>query len=607
MGAGDHVALTAHLVPATAEQRGALLGRRDQRQTSALVAGDPRDTGAASHRRRCAIAQGLVERRRARAGAVILPSMGPLSAAVAELCSRVGGTQAAPVVDGLSGPFRLAVCGASVAARKGCAAALAELLIDADWEIVEVGGPGPCHGVHGLVVAVPAEPVSALIAVRGSRLAVPDVAASGVLAVRERDGVAEAAERPLLAMVGGVLRASDPDGLQAGVQMVFGAHRDELAAATAMAALRRIARTLPPVDCAALLDGVDALLDASVAQPLHLLAARAALRTGLVKLPAALTQELDSVAVLGGGPLDGAELERVAGRERWWVALADAGTAPQLARVAEDVASGYRLAAAEARARTPPALRTRREALLTRRREAVRGGQPRLRTEIAKARLSLGVELTRQIMELQRHARLHVDGAAATGRRRVPALIEKALERVADDLTGRLTAVAAELALALGSVVPMPDVSPVRGPPVSAEPLRARPSGEDRLLLLTGASGGLGIARLAVLPAVGMPALLGPAWVPLSVGLAVGATGWLFHTHRHAAERARLHRWLTETLTQARTHFDATVADRLIDIEHRLSVAAAAAGDERLAAIERELQQLDRQLRRQDSEEKRHG
>jgi hypothetical protein len=60
-----------------------------------------------------------------------------------------------------------------------------------------------------------------------------------------------------------------------------------------------------------------------------------------------------------------------------------------------------------------------------------------------------------------------------------------------------------------------------------------------------------------------------------------------------------------ETLAQARADFDAVVAHRLIDIEHRLSVAASAAGDERLAGIERELREVDRQLRRQDSEETR--
>jgi hypothetical protein len=531
--------------------------------------------------------------------------MGPLSAAVAELCRRVGGAHAEPAVAGLSGPFRLAVFAPSVAARKGCTAALAEHLIDPDWEIVEVGAPGLCHGVHGMVVVLPAEPASALAAVRACRLAVPDVAAPAVLAVPERGGLDPAAERLLLPLVGDVLRPGDPGGLRAAVEVVFGAHRDELAAAAAVAALRRVARTVPPVDGAALLDGIDGLLDTPVAQPLRLLAARSVLRTGVIELSADLAQELDSVAVLGGGPLDAAELERLAGRERWWAELADSWVAPQLARIAEDVASGYGLAAADARARTPAALQTRWDALLASRREAVRGGQPRLRTEIAKARLSIGVELTRELGELQREGRSHVDGANAMGRRRVPALIVEALGVVAADLSGQLAAVAAELAPLVGVSRSVPEVAAAGAPAVPAEPARERPPGEDRLLLLTGASGGFGIARLAVLPAVGVPALLGPAWVPLSVGLAVFAAGWLFRAHRHAAERARLRRWLAETLAQARAHFDAVVADRLIDIEHRLSVAASAAGDERLAAIERELQQVERQLRRQDSEETR--
>ncbi|MCW2631661.1 MAG: dynamin [Pseudonocardia sp.] len=554
---------------------------------------------------RCAIAKGLIDYRWTGAAAATLSSMGPLSAAVAELCRRVGGAHAAPAVDALSGPFRLAVFAASVAARKGCTAALAELLTEPDWEILEVGGPGPRHGVHGMVVVVPPEPAAALAAVRASRLAVPDVAAPGVLVVLERSRLDSAAERPLLALVGGVLRPGDSGGLRAAVQVVFGAHRDELAAAAAVAALRRVARTLPAVESAALLDGIDGLLDAPVAQPLRLLPARSVLRTGVVKLSPDLAPELDSVADLRGGPLDGAELERVAGRALWWAELAESGVAPQLARVAEDVALGYGLAAADARARTPAALRARRDALLASRREAVRGDQPRLRTEIAKARLSIGVELTRQLGELQRAGRSHVDRSNAIGRRRVPALIAEALGVVTADLSWRLEAVAAELAPIVGVGHLVPEVAAVGAPAVPPEPTRGRPAGEDRLLLLTGASGGLGIARLAVLPAVGLPALLGPSWVPLSVGLAIGAAGWLFRAHRHAAECSRMSRWLVETLAQARADFDAVVAHRLIDIEHRLSVAASAAGDERLAGIERELREVDRQLRRQDSEETR--
>ncbi|MGI8799673.1 MAG: hypothetical protein ACR2GE_10370 [Pseudonocardia sp.] len=530
--------------------------------------------------------------------------MGPLSASVAELCRRLGEAHAASIVDGLAGPFRLAVCGPSVAARKGCGAALAELLPDADWEIIEVGGPGPCHGV---VVLVPAEPAGALDAVRGVRLVVPDVEAAGVLAVLatlEQGGPDLAG--PILPLVGGVLRPGDPEGLGAQVQAMFGAHRDELAAAASLAALRRAARMLPAAECAAVLDGIDELLHAPVAQPLRLLPARAALRTGVVELPADLVTEVDVVAALGGGPRAAAELERVAGRERWWSELACSGVAPQLARVAEDLASGYRLAAADARARAPAALRTRRDALLASRREAVRGGQSRqLRTEIARARLSIGVELTRQLGELQRLGRSHVDGADGAGRRRVPPLVADALRAVAADLTARLAGVAGELARVVGVGSPVPDVAAVDAPAVPVEPAGERPSGEDRLLLLTGASRGLGVARLAVVPAVGLPALLGPAWVPLSVGLAVAAAGWLFRTHRHAAERARLHRWLAETLAQARVQLDAVLAERLIDIEHQLSVAAAAAGDQRLAAVERELQELDRQLRRHDPEQTR--
>jgi hypothetical protein len=274
--------------------------------------------------------------------------------------------------------------------------------------------------------------------------------------------------------------------------------------------------------------------------------------------------------------------------------------------------SGIRAAIVETRTRQDTARRAatalarnrkrRREDVIARRRDA-RTSRPALRSELARARLSLGSELARRISALQREAQRHLDRAGPAARRRFPALLEQAVRALCTELGGSLghafdrlienSAVrgAPELGAALG-------VELTKGlqPPRLRAPQR-RGATEDRIFALFGAAGGAGIGRLALLPAVGLPALWGAALVPLAIGIGVGSALWMILARRVIAERARLHRWLTESLNEVRAALDAALADRLIHAEQLISTAAQAHVVHRLGALDAELNQLDAELR----------
>lgn len=114
-------------------------------------------------------------------------------------------------------------------------------------------------------------------------------------------------------------------------------------------------------------------------------------------------------------------------------------------------------------------------------------------------------------------------------------------------------------------------------------PPRTRPT-EDRLLVVAGASGGLGLSRLALLPLLAVPiapAVVGAALVPVSVGLGLGAAGWVARARRLAADRAHLRQWAVEALAEVRGDLDRVLADALITTEREVTLALDAALEER--------------------------
>ncbi|GDY30862.1 dynamin family protein [Gandjariella thermophila] len=252
------------------------------------------------------------------------------------------------------------------------------------------------------------------------------------------------------------------------------------------------------------------------------------------------------------------------------------------------------------------ALRERRDELTAQRRASGRGWQVRLRGETQRARVETTHEVGRQVRELQAWFRQAIDGAdretlaglpqqvdaalrAVSGR--VGAALAERLDRVAQSVLAELFS-PAELAVIRAQLARQP-----RPPVVLRAPERRPPTAEDRLLVLMGFSGGLGLGRIAM-PLAGLGlAAVNPFVLPASIVVGLAAGAWMARTRRHAADKQHVRQWLSEALADARSTLEALVAEQLIDAEQQLSLALDDALARRIEAIDAELREVERALR----------
>jgi hypothetical protein len=210
------------------------------------------------------------------------------------------------------------------------------------------------------------------------------------------------------------------------------------------------------------------------------------------------------------------------------------------------------------------AMRRRRDELAARR-DALRAESGRVPVELARLRLDVSNEVAGALRRLRDDASAYLDTADRAARRAFPELFVAATTELAVRVSARLK----ELGLA-GTDRAGPALR--AGPGVSRR--RRRISVEDRLTVLVGASGGIGLGRLllALVPANGAA---GVGAVSVAVGLGVGVACWVAGIRRAAAERARLRRWVSQVLADLRAGLDANLSERLLDAERGLNRALA--------------------------------
>ncbi|MBO0875526.1 MAG: hypothetical protein J2P19_19270 [Pseudonocardia sp.] len=243
----------------------------------------------------------------------------------------------------------------------------------------------------------------------------------------------------------------------------------------------------------------------------------------------------------------------------------------------DEVARRHRLAVEQAM--------RRRHDELTGRRDALRAEPVRVRADLARLRLGVSSEVADALRRLRDDSRAYLDTADRAARRAFPELFAAA----ATELTLRVGARLRGLGLS------GPDrARPAHRPRVGASRRRRWVSVEDRLTVLLGASGGIGLGRLllALMPADGTTGVVS---VSLAVGLGVGVACWLAGIRRAVAERARLRRWLSEALADLRAGLDSGLSERLLAAERGL-ITDIAGRTEELDAELREHRHLARRL-----------
>lgn len=245
----------------------------------------------------------------------------------------------------------------------------------------------------------------------------------------------------------------------------------------------------------------------------------------------------------------------------------------------------------------------RRDDLVAAREALRRDHRVRWRADLAAARVASADLLGGRLRELAARARARIEEADRAALGELPDAVAAEVARLAaevvDDLGTRLRALvhdtlAGLLAPAEIATLRVPEPVPPRTAPA---PPGRRP--EDRLLVVAGASGGLGLSRLALLPLLAVPVApaLSAALVPVSVGLGLGAAGWMARSRRLAADRAHLRQWLGEALAEVRGDLERVLADALIDAEREITLALDAALASRARDLDEAVAAADRAMR----------
>jgi predicted GTPase len=258
------------------------------------------------------------------------------------------------------------------------------------------------------------------------------------------------------------------------------------------------------------------------------------------------------------------------------------------------------------------ALRVRKEELTTERRSSTKGWQVKMRSELQRARLENNHEISRQIRDLQSWFRKAIDAADKDTLPTLPGQVDAAMQmvsgRIGASVTARLNRLVETVLADLFSADEMETIraqfARAGAPPVVLRPIEQRqPTTEDKLLVFTGATGGIGAGSMVArfipgLAGAGAAGVAGSliAIAPVAI-IGLGAGWWLHKTRKHTAEKQHVKQWLGEAIADARSTLDQLVSEQLIEAESQLALALDEALAKRIQGIEDELKEVDKALK----------
>ncbi|MGA6203406.1 hypothetical protein ACPESR_01475 [Nocardia testacea] len=228
-----------------------------------------------------------------------------------------------------------------------------------------------------------------------------------------------------------------------------------------------------------------------------------------------------------------------------------------------------------------------------------------LRAQINLARVDLLTQVGSRVRALHAEARAELDRMDRAGRREFPERLRQAVAQLTGtvdlDIAARLTELRARAAAAhpatlppaVGTPTPRYEPAPTLGP----DPQVRRGGVEDHLMIVLGASAGVGLGRLMMSPLALVPAL-DAASVPVTLLLGAGAAAWVVRARRQLADRDHLRHWVADAVANVKAQLEQRAVTALVETESDLSdemVRAAAAG---MVEVDRRVAELEAALRR---------
>ncbi|MGW5385490.1 hypothetical protein [Nocardia sp. NPDC003963] len=228
-----------------------------------------------------------------------------------------------------------------------------------------------------------------------------------------------------------------------------------------------------------------------------------------------------------------------------------------------------------------------------------------LRAQINLARVDLLTQVGSRVRALHTEARAELDGMDRAGRRAFPERLRQAVGQLTAtvdmDIAARLTELRVRAAAAHpASMAPPEGTPPLRyepAPTLGPDPQPRAGGVEDHLMIVLGASAGVGLGRLMVSPLSLVPAL-DAASVPVTLLLGAGAAAWVVRARRQLADRDHLRQWVADAVANVKAQLEQRAVTALVETESDLSdemVRAAAAG---MVDVDRRVAELETALRR---------
>ncbi|GAC50481.1 hypothetical protein GOACH_25_00170 [Gordonia aichiensis NBRC 108223] len=245
------------------------------------------------------------------------------------------------------------------------------------------------------------------------------------------------------------------------------------------------------------------------------------------------------------------------------------------------------------------ALATRRARLLAQRDRGRSDRLASLRAGIVRVRAQSSADIATRVRELAAGAEHRSNAVTNADVEATATWLDREIAGLVADIDAvthaRLDAVASSTLVGLD----------VDDPPVQRadEPMGTRrdvPSGrrtgEDAMVLVIGASTGIGIGRLAVAPLASVHTL---QWISMPAALLLGlaVAVWVIRMRRAATTRAQVRTWVGEVLADARTRVERRVAMVLSEAESRIGGQLLRAYERQGRRIADEVAEIDERLR----------